>query len=92
MANIGTVRWMIFAANIKMAKAISIKGILKKNDVILIGANREAIDKAEDRSKFSDLLDKLNIDQPEWSKLTNFEDAIKFSNNAGYPICSMDQN
>ena len=33
MANIGTVRWMIFAANIKMAKAISIKGILKKKEM-----------------------------------------------------------
>ena len=59
---------------------------LYKNNVNILGTSPIYIDKAEDRSKFSDLLDKLNIDQPEWSKLTNFKDAIKFSNNAGYPI------
>ena len=59
---------------------------LYNNNVKILGTNPISIDNAEDRSKFSDLLDKLNIDQPEWSKFTHIEDAIAFSNKVSYPV------
>ena len=42
---------------------------LVQNGVRILGTSAEDIDGAEDRSKFSDLLDSLEIEQPEWSKL-----------------------
>ncbi|MBI2599613.1 carbamoyl-phosphate synthase (glutamine-hydrolyzing) large subunit [Candidatus Daviesbacteria bacterium] len=44
------------------------------------------IDKAEDRDKFSKLLDKLAIEQPAWSILKNVTDAIRFAKTIGYPV------
>lgn len=41
---------------------------------------------AEDRSKFSSLLDQLKIKQPQWSMLTNKEEALKFAKDVGYPV------
>jgi carbamoyl-phosphate synthase large subunit len=54
--------------------------------VRLLGTSAENIDNAEDRSKFSALLDKLGIPQPKWSKLTTIEDAKKFAKEIGYPV------
>ena len=58
---------------------------LYNNNVKILGTSPKSIDNAEDRSKFSDLLDKMNIDQPLWSKLTNIVDAIAFCEKVGYP-------
>src|SRR6185436_9181880 len=44
------------------------------------------IDRAEDRNKFSALLDKLNILQPQWQSFTNIKGAEKFANEEGYPV------
>lgn len=52
----------------------------------LLGTQAEDIDNAEDRTKFSALLDTLDIGQPEWRKLTSFEDAKEFANTVGYPV------
>jgi len=41
---------------------------------------------AEDRAKFSSLLDQLNIKQPEWAILTTHDDAIKFARKVGFPV------
>ncbi|MBI2549769.1 carbamoyl-phosphate synthase (glutamine-hydrolyzing) large subunit [Candidatus Woesearchaeota archaeon] len=54
--------------------------------VKILGTTPESIDKAEDRQKFSQLLDKLGIDQPRWEELTSVEDAEKFAAAAGYPV------
>jgi carbamoyl-phosphate synthase large subunit len=54
--------------------------------VKLLGTSGESIDQAEDRSKFSALLDQLGIPQPEWSKLTTTEDAKRFAEKIGYPV------
>ncbi len=54
--------------------------------VNLLGTSSRSIDFAEDRSKFSALLDRLEIPQPEWSKLTTIEDAERFANEIGYPV------
>jgi len=52
----------------------------------IIGTPAKSIDNAEDRYKFSKLLDELGIAQPEWKGLTNYEEARGFANRVGYPI------
>ncbi len=59
---------------------------LANSGVKLLGTSGQSIDCAEDRSKFSALLDQLGILQPEWSKLTTTEDAKKFAEKIGYPV------
>lgn len=54
--------------------------------VKILGTPPASIDTAEDRSKFSALLDQLNIEQPEWSKLNTIQDALRFANKVGYPV------
>jgi carbamoyl-phosphate synthase large subunit len=52
----------------------------------VLGTAPESIDKAEDRHKFSELLDSSGIDQPKWKELTNLKEAEKFANEVGYPV------
>jgi carbamoyl-phosphate synthase large subunit len=59
---------------------------LADSGVKLLGTSAEDIDVAEDRSKFSTLLDKLGIPQPAWSKLTSIDDAKSFADKIGYPV------
>jgi len=59
---------------------------LSRAGVNIIGTSSESIDAAEDRSKFSALLDRLGIPQPKWSKLTTIEEAEKFAEEIGYPV------
>jgi carbamoyl-phosphate synthase large subunit len=54
--------------------------------VKLLGTSAEDIDVAEDRSKFSALLDQLGIPQPSWSKLKSIDEAKVFAENIGYPV------
>ncbi|MGB9841453.1 MAG: carbamoyl-phosphate synthase (glutamine-hydrolyzing) large subunit, partial [Candidatus Bathyarchaeales archaeon] len=54
--------------------------------VKLLGTSAENIDLAEDRSKFSALLDELGIPQPSWSKLTSIDGAKRFAEKIGYPV------
>jgi carbamoyl-phosphate synthase large subunit len=59
---------------------------LSNAGVELLGTSGESIDRAEDRSKFSALLDKLGIPQPEWSGLSTKRDLKEFASKIGYPI------
>jgi len=59
---------------------------LANNGIRLLGTSAQNIDKAEDRSKFSALLDMLKIKQPEWSKLESIEHAKSFARKIGYPV------
>jgi carbamoyl-phosphate synthase large subunit len=59
---------------------------LHKNGVRILGTSPLDIDRAENRHKFSALLDNLDIDQPEWSELTSVEEAEKFADSVGYPV------
>jgi len=59
---------------------------LAKNDVRILGTSAESIDTAEDRSKFSSLLDSLQIPQPKWSDLKTVEDAKAFARSIRYPV------
>ena len=58
---------------------------LYKSNVKIIGTSPEMIDCAENRYKFSRMLDNLEIDQPQWKELTSFEDIIKFCKKS-YPV------
>lgn len=59
---------------------------LHKVGIKILGTSPESIDKAEDRSKFSSMLDELEIGQPEWQSLTTLQDALQFANKVGYPV------
>ena len=52
----------------------------------ILGTSATSIDTAEDRSKFSLLLDKLGVQQPGWSRVENLGDAKKFAQRIGYPV------
>jgi carbamoyl-phosphate synthase large subunit len=59
---------------------------LHKQKVKIIGTSPEQIDNAENRHKFSQILDELNIDQPEWRELTNLNEAKLFAAHVNYPV------
>lgn len=59
---------------------------LAKNGVKIIGTSFEDIDRAENRSKFSQVLDELHIMQPLWQAFVKLADAKKFANNVGFPV------
>ncbi|KAK4176276.1 putative carbamoyl-phosphate synthase arginine-specific large chain [Triangularia setosa] len=52
----------------------------------VLGTDPRDIDKAEDRQKFSEILDSIGVDQPAWKELTSVEAAEKFAQEVGYPV------
>ena len=52
----------------------------------VLGTSPLSIDNAEDRHKFSQLLDQLGIRQPEWNELVSMEEAKSFAHSVGYPV------
>jgi carbamoyl-phosphate synthase large subunit len=56
---------------------------LKKAGVSVLGTDPENIDSAEDRHKFSAILDKIGVDQPAWAEVTTVEAAKEFANEVG---------
>jgi len=59
---------------------------LFNENVNVLGTSPISIDRAEDRNKFSSMLDDLNIDQPRWKELSSFEEINKFVDFVGFPI------
>ncbi len=59
---------------------------LEKHGVPLLGTRGESVDRAEDREKFSALLDKLGIKQPPWVSARNLQEAIRFAEEVGFPV------
>lgn len=59
---------------------------LDKSDVKILGTTAKSIDNAEDRHKFSSMLDRLQIDQPRWKELTTLNDVFEFVSIVGYPV------
>ncbi len=53
---------------------------------VILGTDARDIDRAEDRHKFSALLEELNIDQPAWRELTDLDSAYSFAEEVGYPV------
>ncbi len=59
---------------------------LHRQSVPILGTSPVSIDRAENRGKFSAMLDKLGIDQPQWSALTSMEDVNAFVERVGFPV------
>lgn len=59
---------------------------LYRQDVPILGTSPVNIDRAENRDKFSAMLDKLGIDQPAWRALTSFDDIKSFVSQVGFPV------
>ena len=59
---------------------------LDAEGVNTLGTSAQSIDNAEDRNKFSAMLDRLGIDQPRWRELTSFDDINKFIDEVGFPV------
>ena len=59
---------------------------LDRNKVGILGTKATSIDKAEDRHKFSSIVDALGIDQPKWKELTNFDEVNTFIDQVGFPV------
>jgi len=86
--------WDIYEKENPLGIIISMGGQIPNNlalkfhevGVKILGTSPLNIDIAEDRHKFSRLLDKLEIDQPEWEELTSLKEAEKFANRVGYPV------
>ena len=59
---------------------------LHRQSVPVLGTSPISIDRAENRNKFSAMLDQLGIDQPAWQELTSLEDVKGFVEKVGYPV------
>ena len=59
---------------------------LDQQRVPILGTAARDIDNAEDREKFSEMLNRMGVDQPEWSALTNMDDIHKFIDRVGFPV------
>lgn len=59
---------------------------LDKAGVSILGTSAGSIDNAEDRHKFSSMLDRLGIDQPRWKELTTLSDIHQFVDEVGFPL------
>ncbi|MCL4121907.1 UNVERIFIED_CONTAM: hypothetical protein GTU68_030926, partial [Idotea baltica] len=58
---------------------------LHRQNVKILGTSPESIDSAENRFKFSRMLDRIGISQPQWKELTNLKSAQDFCNTVGFP-------
>ena len=59
---------------------------MHNQDVPILGTSPISIDRAEDRHKFSTMLDQLEVDQPEWQELSSMEEIQVFADRVGYPV------
>ena len=59
---------------------------LHKAGIKIIGTSPEQIDNAESRHKFSQILDSIEVDQPEWREVTTLDDAKQFAQHVSYPV------
>jgi carbamoyl-phosphate synthase large subunit len=59
---------------------------LDEQGVHILGTTAKSIDNAEDREKFSAMLDRISVDQPRWRELTSLKDINKFVDEVGFPV------
>ena len=59
---------------------------LDAENINLLGTQAKYIDNAEDREKFSEMLNRIGVDQPEWSALTSMDDIQEFIKRVGFPV------
>jgi len=71
---------------LNLAIELSDSGVLEKYNVKLIGANVEAIKKAEDRLYFKDAMQKIGLDTPKSALVNNLKDGLEFAGKIGFPV------
>jgi carbamoyl-phosphate synthase large subunit len=59
---------------------------LHNQNIKLLGTSAQSIDRAENRYKFSEMLDKIGVDQPLWRELTDMKGIFEFTEEVGYPV------
>ena len=59
---------------------------LDAQKVPILGTSAKSIDNAEDREKFSAMLDRIGVDQPRWRELTSMDDINEFVEEVGFPV------
>ena len=64
----------------------NLAGPLADSGAHILGTNARDIERAEDRQQFSDMLDDLGVNQPQWSVLSSKDEAVEFSNKVGFPV------
>lgn len=77
-------RGIVVSVGGQLPQNIALK--LKNGGAQVLGTDPEDIDKAEDRHKFSSVLDSIKVDQPAWKELSSLEDAKSFAQSVGYPV------
>ncbi len=82
--DIETPKGVILSMGGQIPNNLAIK--LHKRNVPILGTPAVSIDRAENRHKFSAMLDQLGIDQPRWKELTNFDDIDAFISDVGFPV------
>jgi len=70
---------------LNLAIALDEMGVLKKYNVEMIGADREAIEKAEDREQFKEAMARIGLDLPKSGYVTSMEDALRILEEVGLP-------
>lgn len=76
--------WVIVSVGGQIANNLAVK--LKQAGINVLGTSTDDIDRAEDRNKFSKLLDKIDVEQPKWDMLSSLSEAKKFAHTHGYPV------
>jgi len=76
--------WVIISMWGQTANNLAIP--LKKAGIPILGTDPKYIDNAEDRNKFSALLDKIDVDQPKWTEVSNIKDSLDFANKVWFPV------
>src|SRR5229473_1437443 len=71
---------------LNLAIELSESGVLEKYNVKLIGANIDAINKAEDRLYFKDAMQKIGLDVPKSALVNNLKDGLEFAGKIGFPV------
>ena len=79
-----TPRGVILSTGGQIPNNLALK--LHSQRIPILGTQAEDIDRAEDRHKFSAMLDELGIDQPRWQELTSIEDIDTFIREVGFPV------
>jgi carbamoyl-phosphate synthase large subunit len=80
----GEMTGVVISTGGQVANNLALK--LDQNGVKILGTSPKNIDRAEDRHKFSGMLDKLEIDQPKWRELSKTDDVFDFIKDVGYPV------
>ena len=80
----GSITGVIVSTGGQVPNNLALK--LHKTGARILGTHPKNIDRAEDRHKFSGMLDKLEIDQPKWKELAKMDDVYGFVKDQGYPV------